>query len=108
MLYFNVKEETTHRERLTKFRITLGGAIGDAFIAFNQPLQPNETHEDRAVTLHEKLFDQALDALIAAWDGEPAELVECLQDKLGIKIPLLGTLIDDGHGKYTIEWAKGE
>lgn len=108
MLYFNIKEQSEQRERLNSLRNALGGALGDAYIAFNQALQQNETREDRAVTIHEKLFDQALDALIAAWDGEPAELVECLQDRLGIKIPLLGKLVDDGHGKYTIEWGEVE
>lgn len=103
-MYTNTKQQVDHREQLNNLRRMLMSAVSDAFIAFHQPLESNETIDDRAVNVKETLFDQAADALIAAWDGERSEFVEYLQMKLGV--PLMGTLVDDGHGKYTIEWGK--
>jgi len=104
MIPIIVQSPSSHIKRLCDLLTDAELAAKKARAAYIGTLQANETFVDRAVAAKEMLFDDLLDALLAAWDGEPHELVECVQDRLGIKIPLMGRLVAGEDGRYSIEW----
>lgn len=101
MIYFNTKLYTPEADRLTQFCNNLYLVANDARVAFNKPLRHNETQEDRAVAVHENMIERTASALIAAWDGEPGELLAFMQMRLGMDAPIVGTVDwDSGRIDY--------
>lgn len=100
MIYFNIKPHTPQADRLVRFCNNLNLIGNDARVAFNKPLRANETQEDRAVAVHENLLERTASALIAAWDGEPGELLAFMQMQLGLDVPVVGTVGEGGVITY--------
>lgn len=74
--YFLQIKPANHAERFRRLRNGLQRSVALACNLYQAPLRPQEDGEDRAVVTVHRLWDLALDNLLDAWDGDPAELVD--------------------------------
>lgn len=74
-MYANNLPATNKNERFARLHDALLRALHNARRLRTAPLAPGDTMADRMTTTRLQLFDEALSALLAAWDGEPAEFV---------------------------------
>lgn len=74
--YFMQIKPANHAERFRRLRNGLQRSVALACNLYQAPLRPQEDGEDRAVVTVHRLWDLALDNLLDAWDGDPAELVD--------------------------------
>ena len=115
--YFLQIKPANHAERFRRLRNGLQRSVALACNLYQAPLRPNEDEEDRAVLTIHRLWDLALDNLLDAWDGDPAELVDYVRSTVELKfgpvttsaqnvvgVPVVGVVMADRESGDRVIW----